>query len=166
MVNGATRWRAFWQIAVPLARPAVLAVGLLAFIFSWNEFLLCLDPHPRQCDHLPFTLPVLMEGHDVWWGDIAAIAPWSRPAGCVILRLRVAEISRARSLVWHGALRRGPDWYAPVKRAVSEQSAATFVASVRVSAMASLAEAHDDGRCRPRGVRSPPAEASRPEFRL
>jgi hypothetical protein len=38
MANGATRWRAFWEIAVPLARPAILAVGLLAFIFSWNEF--------------------------------------------------------------------------------------------------------------------------------
>jgi multiple sugar transport system permease protein len=38
VVNGATRWRAFWEIAVPLSRPAILAVALLAFTFSWNEF--------------------------------------------------------------------------------------------------------------------------------
>ncbi len=74
MVNGATRWRAFWQIAVPLARPAVLAVGLLAFIFSWNEFFFALILTRANVTTLPFILPVLMEGHDILWGDIAAIA--------------------------------------------------------------------------------------------
>ena len=74
MVNGATRWRAFWEIAVPLARPAILAVSLLAFIFSWNEFFFALILTRANVTTLPFILPVLMEGHDVLWGDIAAIA--------------------------------------------------------------------------------------------
>jgi len=74
LVNGATRWRAFWQIAVPLARPAILAVGLLAFIFSWNEFFFALILTRANVTTLPFILPVLMEGHDILWGDIAAIA--------------------------------------------------------------------------------------------
>jgi len=74
LVNGATRWRAFWQIAVPLARPAILAVGLLAFIFSWNEFFFALILTRADVTTLPFILPVLMEGHDILWGDIAAIA--------------------------------------------------------------------------------------------
>lgn len=74
MVNGATRWRAFWEIAVPLARPAILAVALLAFIFSWNEFFFALILTRANVTTLPFILPVLMEGHDVLWGDIAAIA--------------------------------------------------------------------------------------------
>ena len=74
MVNGATRWRAFWEIAVPLARPAILAVSLLAFIFSWNEFFFALFLTRANVTTLPFILPVLMEGHDVLWGDIAAIA--------------------------------------------------------------------------------------------
>lgn len=73
-MNGATRWRAFWQIAVPLARPAILAVGLLAFIFSWNEFFFALILTRADVTTLPFILPVLMEGHDILWGDIAAIA--------------------------------------------------------------------------------------------
>jgi len=64
LVNGATRWRAFWQIAVPLARPAILAVGLLAFIFSWNEFFFALILTRANVTTLPFIL----------WGDIAAIA--------------------------------------------------------------------------------------------
>jgi len=74
MVNGATRWRAFWEIAVPLARPAILAVALLAFIFSWNEFFFALILTRAHVTTLPFILPVLMEGHDILWGDIAAIA--------------------------------------------------------------------------------------------
>ena len=74
LVNGATRWRAFWQIAVPLARPAILAVGLLAFIFSWNEFFFALILTRANVTTLPFILPVLMEGHNILWGDIAAIA--------------------------------------------------------------------------------------------
>jgi len=74
LVNGATRWRAFWEIAVPIARPAILAVALLAFIFSWNEFFFAVILTRADVTTLPFILPVLMEGHDVLWGDIAAIA--------------------------------------------------------------------------------------------
>jgi ABC-type sugar transport system ATPase subunit len=62
------------EIAVPLARPAILAVGLLAFIFSWNEFFFAVIPTRAEVTTLPFILPTLMEGHNVLWGDIAAIA--------------------------------------------------------------------------------------------
>ncbi len=74
LVNGATRWRAFWEIAVPLARPSIVAVALLAFIFSWNEFFFAVILTRAQVTTLPFILPTLMEGHNVLWGDIAAIA--------------------------------------------------------------------------------------------
>lgn len=74
IVNGATRWRAFWEIAVPLARPSIVAVTLLAFIFSWNEFFFAVILTRARVTTLPFILPTLMEGHNVLWGDIAAIA--------------------------------------------------------------------------------------------
>jgi multiple sugar transport system permease protein len=74
LVNGATRWRAFWEIAVPLARPSIIAVALLAFIFSWNEFFFAVILTRAEVTTLPFILPTLMEGHNVLWGDIAAIA--------------------------------------------------------------------------------------------
>ena len=74
MVNGATRWRAFWEIAVPMATPGHSRGRLLAFIFSWNEFFFAVILTRADVTTLPFILPVLMEGHDVLWGDIAAIA--------------------------------------------------------------------------------------------
>lgn len=74
MVNGASRLHAFWDVAVPAALPAIVAVALLAFIFSWNEFFFAVILTRADVTTLPFILPVLMEGHDVLWGDIAAIA--------------------------------------------------------------------------------------------
>jgi multiple sugar transport system permease protein len=74
LVNGATRWQAFRQIAVPLTRPGIIAVALLAFIFSWNEFFFAVILTRARVTTLPVILPTLMEGHDVRWGAIAAIA--------------------------------------------------------------------------------------------
>ncbi len=74
LVNGATRWRAFVDIAVPLARPAIVAVALLSFIFSWNEFFFAVILTRARVTTLPVILPTLMEGHDIRWGSIAAIA--------------------------------------------------------------------------------------------
>jgi ABC-type maltose transport system permease subunit len=40
MVDGATSWQIFWQLIVPLVRPVLAVVGLLAFVGTFNEFLL------------------------------------------------------------------------------------------------------------------------------
>ncbi|MDA8048820.1 MAG: carbohydrate ABC transporter permease [Rhodospirillales bacterium] len=74
LVNGATRWQAFLHIAVPLALPAIVAVALLSFIFSWNEFFFAVILTRARVTTLPVILPTLMEGHDIRWGSIAAIA--------------------------------------------------------------------------------------------
>jgi ABC-type glycerol-3-phosphate transport system permease component len=49
-------------------------VALLAFIFSWNEFFFAVILTRAEVTTLPFILPTLMEGYDVLWDDIAAIA--------------------------------------------------------------------------------------------
>ena len=40
LVDGASRFRYFAQILLPLAKPALVTVGLLAFVTSWNQYLL------------------------------------------------------------------------------------------------------------------------------
>lgn len=42
LVDGATPFRTFWQILLPLAMPGLVTTGLLAFIQAWNEFLFAL----------------------------------------------------------------------------------------------------------------------------
>jgi multiple sugar transport system permease protein len=38
-IDGANRLRIYWQIVMPLARPALLTVGLITFMGSWNSLL-------------------------------------------------------------------------------------------------------------------------------
>jgi raffinose/stachyose/melibiose transport system permease protein len=40
VVDGATRIRFFLRILLPLSRPALITVGILAFVTSWNTYLL------------------------------------------------------------------------------------------------------------------------------
>jgi raffinose/stachyose/melibiose transport system permease protein len=55
IVDGATRIRFFLRILVPLSRPALITVGILAFVTSWNAYLLPLVIFTSQ-DH--YTLPL------------------------------------------------------------------------------------------------------------
>jgi len=39
LIDGATRFQALLRIVLPISLPMVVAVSILTFIFSWNEFL-------------------------------------------------------------------------------------------------------------------------------
>ena len=36
-VDGATEWRTFWRIVLPMVRPAVITLMILSFISTWND---------------------------------------------------------------------------------------------------------------------------------
>ncbi len=40
VIDGASRLGFFWRILLPLSRPALVTVGILAFVGSWNGYLL------------------------------------------------------------------------------------------------------------------------------
>ena len=37
-IDGANDWRILLRVVVPVAKPAIAAVGLFAFLFAWNDF--------------------------------------------------------------------------------------------------------------------------------
>ena len=41
-LDGASSWSTLWRVIFPLARPAVLTMVVLVFMWTWNEFLLAL----------------------------------------------------------------------------------------------------------------------------
>ena len=43
MIDGSTRFGALWRVVLPLAAPGVFTAGILAFVNSWDEFLLALS---------------------------------------------------------------------------------------------------------------------------
>lgn len=38
-IDGASEWRIFWQIVLPLSRPVLAVVALFHFLHAWNDFL-------------------------------------------------------------------------------------------------------------------------------
>jgi len=54
-IDGASELRIWWSIVLPLSRPALAVVGLLAFEQSWNEFL---PPLLYLTDTRLYTLPL------------------------------------------------------------------------------------------------------------
>jgi raffinose/stachyose/melibiose transport system permease protein len=39
-LDGAGHWRALWSVLLPIGRPAIFTMGLLVFMWTWNEFLI------------------------------------------------------------------------------------------------------------------------------
>ena len=58
LVDGASHFTAFFQIALPLAAPAMAATGLIIFAFAWNEFLFAITISSKNA----LTIPVHMAG--------------------------------------------------------------------------------------------------------
>ncbi|PMC39103.1 sugar ABC transporter permease [Bacillus sp. UMB0899] len=52
-IDGAGEFRIYWQIMLPLAKPAVLAVGLFQFMASWTDFI---GPLLYLTDSVQYTL--------------------------------------------------------------------------------------------------------------
>jgi trehalose/maltose transport system permease protein len=72
-VDGASPVGAFVRVLVPAAAPAVATAGLLAFLFSWNEFLFALTFAGSERTRPATVAIALFPGlHDFPWGEIAA----------------------------------------------------------------------------------------------
>lgn len=52
-IDGCHEFRIFWQIVLPLARPALMVVGLFCFMYVWNDFM---GPLIYLSDAKQFTL--------------------------------------------------------------------------------------------------------------
>ena len=47
-IDGAGNHRILWSVLVPTARPAIVTLVLLTFMWTWNEFLIPLVMSPRR----------------------------------------------------------------------------------------------------------------------
>lgn len=51
-IDGASMWRTFWSIVLPVGRPAVVTLVILSFLSMWNELLLALMLIPDEARRL------------------------------------------------------------------------------------------------------------------
>lgn len=74
LVDGATIWQAFRHVAMPLARPGITVAMILAFIFSWNNFLFGVVLAGRETRTLPVAIYNVLTFEQISWGPLAAAA--------------------------------------------------------------------------------------------
>ncbi|MCB0046224.1 MAG: carbohydrate ABC transporter permease [Caldilineaceae bacterium] len=74
VIDGATLWQVLVRVDIPLVRIGIIASGILAFIFSWNEFLFALVVTRRETITLPVAIVRYMAYEGTEWGKISAAA--------------------------------------------------------------------------------------------
>lgn len=74
LVDGCTRWRAFWTVAVPLAAPGIVAAAVFAFIACWTEFFFALLLTSRYAFTLPTVFRAFIGFQGAQYGEAAALA--------------------------------------------------------------------------------------------
>ncbi len=67
-IDGASRYRTFWSIVLPLSLPGLVATFLFVLVFAWNEYLLALFLSSSRAQ----TMPLLVAGQSgtrgtEWW---------------------------------------------------------------------------------------------------
>jgi len=73
MVDGATRFGAFRQVILNYVRGGLAATAVLAFVFSWNEFLLSLVLTTGQIRTVPVASSTFTTAFATEWGYLAAL---------------------------------------------------------------------------------------------
>jgi len=72
MVDGATVWRAFWRIVMPVSLPGLAAAAVLGFILAWNEFLFALVLTGPDTATIPVVLASLQSQNGVQIAEVSA----------------------------------------------------------------------------------------------
>ena len=74
LVDGCSRWQAFWSVAVPLAAPGVVAAAVFAFIACWTEFFFALILTRRDAFTLPTVFRAFIGFQGAQYGEASALA--------------------------------------------------------------------------------------------
>jgi len=95
LIDGCTRWTAFYRVILPLARPGLAAAALLTFVFVWNDFLIAFTLTVSNSRRVVAVgLYQYISQYGIEWGELMAavmlaLLPWSQ-------HLRRSHISPAR----------------------------------------------------------------------
>lgn len=73
-IDGATPFGAFFRVALPLAVPGIITASIMAFIFSWNNFMFSLVLAGDTTRTLPIAIFNFLSYSSVDWGGLMAAA--------------------------------------------------------------------------------------------
>jgi multiple sugar transport system permease protein len=74
-LDGASRFRIFWEIVLPLTRPGLAATTLLTLILNWNEYLFAVFLAYAKVQTMPIMVAAKNAGEKgvLWWEMSAVI---------------------------------------------------------------------------------------------
>lgn len=73
-VDGSTAIGAFFRVALPLSMPGIITGSILAFIFSWNNFMFSLVLANERTRTLPMAIFSFISYASIDWGGLMAAA--------------------------------------------------------------------------------------------
>lgn len=73
-IDGANTWNTFRLIVLPLAAPSIFAVGVFAFIESWNEFFFAVILSSSRTKTVPLTIAEFSGQFQTLYGEMIAAA--------------------------------------------------------------------------------------------
>lgn len=92
-IDGASRFRAFWSIALPLVKPGIATTSILCFLFAWNDYAFARTFSGPNSQTIPVAAARLVTQTGVDWGVLTAIGT------IVVLPMIVAGLVVRRYLV-------------------------------------------------------------------
>jgi multiple sugar transport system permease protein len=74
MIDGCTRWGAFRRVALPSAIPAIAALAILSWLYTWNEFLFALILTGHNTAMITVTMAQFVTELGTQWNLMSAMA--------------------------------------------------------------------------------------------
>ncbi|GAA4162173.1 carbohydrate ABC transporter permease [Gryllotalpicola daejeonensis] len=73
LVDGAGAWRRYWNLVLPLARPALATCAIFAFLGTWDEYAWALTTlNDTEVRTLPIAIALFQGQHSTSWGLVFA----------------------------------------------------------------------------------------------
>jgi multiple sugar transport system permease protein len=74
LVDGASHFTAFLQVALPLSIPGIISSALYCIIYSWNDFLFALMLTSPSTKTIPLGIMASFSAIDVSWGQMTTLS--------------------------------------------------------------------------------------------
>src|SRR6516225_6084934 len=74
LIDGCTRWGAFVRVALPSAVPAIAALAILSWLYTWNEFLFALILTGHDTALITVTMAQFVTELGTAWNLMSAMA--------------------------------------------------------------------------------------------
>ncbi|HHV63002.1 MAG TPA: carbohydrate ABC transporter permease [Firmicutes bacterium] len=72
MIDGCSRLQSLIRVVAPLALPGLIAIGILVYVFCWNEFMFAMILTSLKARTLPVAASLFITDEAILWGPMTA----------------------------------------------------------------------------------------------